>query len=133
MKTGCYFTYQGEGRIAISRGIPRGLRAGYSICRALAPGSWYRSCSSIKEYRNLYMAEILGKLDAHEMWNRLHEIAGVHEPVLLCYERPPFDEVRNYCHRRMVADWFERELGYEVPEYSKPIERGLFGVGYQMK
>ncbi|MCL6442574.1 MAG: DUF488 domain-containing protein, partial [Alicyclobacillus sp.] len=31
--------------------------------------------------------------------------------VLLCYEKH-----NDWCHRRMVADWFEKELGVVVPE-----------------
>ncbi len=45
----------------------------------------------------------------------LHRLADPHEPVLLCWERPPFSETV-WCHRRMVAAWLERELGLIVPE-----------------
>lgn len=31
--------------------------------------------------------------------------------VLLCYEKPG-----QFCHRRLVAEWFEQELGLVVPE-----------------
>ncbi len=42
-------------------------------------------------------------------------LADPHEPVLLCWERPPFSET-TWCHRRLVAAWLERELGLIVPE-----------------
>jgi hypothetical protein len=35
----------------------------------------------------------------------VHRLAGGAEPVLLCWERPPFT-ADNWCHRRMVAAWF---------------------------
>jgi hypothetical protein len=38
-----------------------------------------------------------------------------YEPVMLCFEKPPFT-VTNWCHRRMAAAWLERELGIEVNE-----------------
>lgn len=47
----------------------------------------------------------------------LHVMAQGKEPVLLCYEAPPFSE-NNWCHRRIVAEWFELHLGILVPEYS---------------
>ncbi len=65
-------------------------------------------------YRCLFES-ILGQLDAQTEWERLHELADGHEPVLLCFERPPLSP-NNWCHRRMVAGWFGNELGHEVPE-----------------
>ena len=69
---------------------------------------------SLVEYRPRYAA-ILDRLDPREQWELLHAKAGGAEPVLLCWERPPLDD-RNFCHRRLVAAWFEQHLGVEVPE-----------------
>jgi len=65
-------------------------------------------------YRTLYFRTILGRLDPKETWDQLHALAGSHEPVLLCWEtlRKPGE----WCHRRMAAEWFQAELGEEVPE-----------------
>jgi hypothetical protein len=52
------------------------------------------------------IAEILAKLDPAEIYQTLGENA-----VLLCWEKPG-----DACHRRLVAEWFERCLGVEVPE-----------------
>jgi len=113
MKTSSYFTYTGEGRIAISRGIPRQTPAGYRIYRQLAPGSWFNSVA-YTEYRRRFFDQ-LSALNPSSVWSDLHELSGESEPVLLCYERPPFSKT-NFCHRRMVAEWFEKELGFVVPE-----------------
>jgi hypothetical protein len=55
------------------------------------------------------------------------------EPVLLCYEVPPFTAPQpiaqaglttigrqNWCHRRLVAVWFQETLGIEVAELELP-------------
>jgi hypothetical protein len=55
------------------------------------------------------------------------------EPVLLCYEVPPFSAPQpipqaglttigpqNWCHRRLVAVWFQETLGVEVAELELP-------------
>jgi hypothetical protein len=54
-------------------------------------------------------------LDPQHTWNQLHELAAGAEPVLLCWELPPFT-ASNWCHRRMAAAWFEDQLGIEVDE-----------------
>ena len=117
MKTSDYFTYRGAGRIAISRSVPRNLSPGYRIYRPLAPGPWFKSVS-YEEYREKYFHQ-LSELDPALVWKTLHDLADGHEPVLLCYEKEPFDS-GHFCHRRMVAEWFERELGFSVPEWSGP-------------
>jgi hypothetical protein len=68
----------------------------------------------LARYEPAYL-QILARLDPHQVWVDLHELAGGAEPVMMCFEAPPFDEV-NFCHRRMVAQWFERELGFVVDE-----------------
>lgn len=114
MKTGSFRTYQGPGRICIARYAPRGTPAGFKIYRALAPGSWFNSVTK-EEYIERFNAEILAPLNPQRVHDQLVTLAGDAEPVLLCYEVPPFTE-KNYCHRRMVAEWFEKHLGIEVPE-----------------
>ena len=65
-----------------------------------------------EEYRQHY-DDILRNLDPRATWNELHKLAGGHEPVLLCFERPPFHR-NNWCHRRMVAAWFAATLNEDV-------------------
>jgi hypothetical protein len=114
MKTSCFATYQGPGRICIARWAPRGTPAGYRMYRPLAPGPWFNSVPE-PEYRRRYLGEILGVLDPRAVIAELGELAGGAEPVLLCWEKPPLT-ASNWCHRRMVAEWLESTLGLEVPE-----------------
>ena len=124
MKTASFFTYTGPGRISIARYAPRGTPAGYRQYRALAPDA-----DMLKMSQALYLpryATILERLDPQQVWDDLHRLAGDQEPVLLCWERPPFT-ASNWCHRRLVADWFERVLGVTVPEWdSGPHQGQLF-------
>lgn len=111
MKTSCFSLYKGDGRISIARYAPRNTPAGYHAFKKLAPGPWFNSVSTTR-YIELYDNEILAKLNPEKTWNELHLLAGNAEPVLLCWERPG-----EFCHRHLVAGWFERELGVTVTEY----------------
>ncbi len=66
-------------------------------------------------YRDIFFRDILGPLDPQKVADELQRLAGEHEPVLLCSERPTFDS-NNWCHRRMVAEWFGDTLGLDVQE-----------------
>ncbi len=120
MKTASYFTYTGPGRIGISVGAPRGCPAGYRMYRALAPR---RDMLKLDQatYRRIFFDEILGKLDPEKIVRDLHSLAVSHEPVLLCFEKPPFT-ASNWCHRRMVAEWLKDTLDLEVPEIGWPVD-----------
>ncbi|EHP1586526.1 hypothetical protein KN894_003412 [Salmonella enterica] len=111
MKTSCFSLYKGDGRISIARYAPRNTPAGYRIYSKLAPGTWFNSVSEAK-YNELFKNEILARLDPQRTWDELHAMTGSYEPVLLCWERPG-----EFCHRHLVAGWFERELGVTVSEY----------------
>jgi hypothetical protein len=125
--TSSFRTYTGPGRISIARSARR-VASGFKVYRALAPGPWFRSVSA-EEYLTRYAA-LLTWLDPQDTWDRLHELAGAAEPVLLCWEAPPFTHTfaiptadavagpSNWCHRRLVAAWFKHELGHDVPELS---------------
>jgi len=113
MKTASFFTFDGPGRVSISRSPPRNSLAGFRVYKMLAPGPWFNSVSR-PEYERRF-AEQLAALDPQGVWDHLHILTGGHEPVLLCYERPPFTET-NWCHRRLVAAWFKETLGHDVDE-----------------
>jgi hypothetical protein len=113
MRTASFFTYTGPGRISIARFAPRGTPAGFRVFKALAPGKWFNSVPKDR-YLELYAAEILRPLSPETVARTLHELAGGAEPVLLCWEKPPFTE-SNWCHRRIVADWLQDTLGLEDP------------------
>lgn len=115
MKTASFFTYAGPGRISIARYAPRNTPVGFRIHGALAPTQ-----DMLKMIKSLYLprySAILSALDPQETWDILHEKAGGHEPILLCWEKPPLT-ASNWCHRRLVAAWFEKRLGHHVEEYS---------------
>jgi hypothetical protein len=118
MKTASFRTYTGPGRISIARYAPRNTPAGFRIFKALAPGPWFNSVTG-EEYVRRYTVEVLGRLDPQETWDKLRRLAAPHEPVLLCWEVPPFT-ADNWCHRRMVAEWFRDSLGHEVAEFLPP-------------
>ena len=114
MKTASYFTYDGPGRIGITVGSPRGIPAGYRFYRNLAPRRDMLKMTTA-DYTREFDA-ILNALDPQGVWDELHDLTGGHEPVLLCFERPPFSS-SNWCHRRLVANWFLATLDEEVPEF----------------
>ncbi len=111
MLTASFFTHTGVGRISIARWTPKNTPPGFKVYRALAPGDWFKSVDWDR-YCELY-AEQLSRLDLARVWEDLHDLVAPHEPVLLCWERLDRDD---QCHRRLVADWFERGLGVVVPE-----------------
>jgi hypothetical protein len=127
LKTASFFTYSGPGRISIARFPPRNTPAGFKVYRALAPGPWFNSVE-IAEYLERFHAEILAPLDPQAVWDELHRLAHPHEPVLLCWEKPPVaaSEVlgHDFCHRRIVADWLEEKLGQRVEEYDPKQQVG---------
>lgn len=126
MKTASFFTYTGPGRISIARYAPRGTPKGFRIFKALAPGPWFNSVSK-EEYIERFENEILRPLDPVRVFKQLVALAGEAEPVLLCWEKPPLDGLDgpgdNFCHRRLVARWFEQFMPIEVPELEPQASR----------
>ena len=114
MRTASYFTYSGPGRIGITVGNPRRIAPGYQLYRGLAARREMLDLPQA-EYRALYFGEILARLDPAQVVADLNRLAGEYEPVLLCFERPPFTE-SNWCHRRMVAEWLKAQLNIDVQE-----------------
>jgi hypothetical protein len=112
MKTSAWSIYRGPGRIGIGLGT-RGAPASYRNYRQLAPTRDMLHMD--RETYELAYAQILAGLDPAKVWADLHELAAGTEPVMMCYERPPFTKT-NHCHRRLVAAWFEEFLGVGVPE-----------------
>jgi hypothetical protein len=118
MMTASFFTFTGPGRVSIARYAPKFTKAGYETFQPLEPGPWFRSVTREK-YVELCHREALGRLDPRKTFDSLHELAHGAEPVLLCWEKPPF-EGDDFCHRRLVAEWFGETLGIDVPELVPP-------------
>ncbi len=116
MKTASFFTFTGPGRISIARYAPRATPAGFRVFAHLAPR---RDMLRMRGEDYLVCYEtILASLDPQRTWDKLHELAGGAEPVLLCWERPPLVKPDNWCHRRYVAEWFAETLGVTVEEHT---------------
>lgn len=118
MQTSNFWNYTQPGRIVISRGFPRNLGEGYKLYRALNPGRWFNDpalTGNQAKFREKYFDEILKPLNPRQVYDHLHKIVEGHEPVLLCWE--DVTKPDQWCHRRMVAEWFEDQLGVIVPEY----------------
>ena len=65
-----------------------------------------------EEYEPLYLAKLEG-VGVDTIRECVAELAGGRIPVLLC-----FCKVANgaWCHRRMFAEWWEKQTGEPVPE-----------------
>jgi hypothetical protein len=127
MKTSCFYLYSGEGRIGVARTSPKHVQGGLKYYPALAPGKWLfdNAYKDYATYRERYFREILAPLDPQKVWDDLHALAGEHEPVLLCHEHYPDHKADDWCHRRMVAEWFEQTLCVAVPEMELPQHNAL--------
>ena len=62
------------------------------------------------QYTERFNQEILGKLDNEEVLKFLDSFET--DIILLCYEKSG-----DFCHRHIVANWIESELGKRVEEY----------------
>lgn len=95
--------------VSIARWPPRwwGSRRRYI---ALAPSADLlkrsRAGLSWPEYVSEYKRDVLAKLDPVKVYTDL----GL-EAILLCWESPGQD-----CHRRLVAEWLEKELKIKILE-----------------
>jgi hypothetical protein len=96
--------------VAISRGVPVWFKG--KKYPALAPEAWMikKDCPlSEVEWTAEYHKRILSKLNAKKVLKDLGSGS-----VLLCWEKPG-----EFCHRRIVAAWLEKETGIECPELFK--------------
>lgn len=106
MKTS-YFSsklWHGKNAVAISRGIPEWYKG--RVYKALAPSWDLVRINDTEEYTRRYRNEVLNRLDPKKVYKDLGDDA-----ILLCWEKPG-----DFCHRRIVAEWLENELGIIVPE-----------------
>lgn len=68
-------------------------------------------------YTERFKELVLRPLDAQTVYDHLISTYG-EDVTLLCFEKPG-----DFCHRRLVADWFKAEIGIEVPELIVPSKR----------
>lgn len=62
-------------------------------------------------YIERFIAERLAVLDPQKTFDELCALTQGYEPILMCYE-----VAGDFCHRRIVANWFEYHLGVSVFE-----------------
>jgi hypothetical protein len=131
MKTGCFSTYKGDEGIAICIVPPVSWKG--PMYRQLNPPmdtftSIKRGLINQQEYERQYVEKVLDRLDPERV---LEELMG---KVLLCWERPWFDERGNvinerkgFCHRHIAAHWISQRTGYPVMEWrpEKITEKSL--------
>lgn len=78
---------------------------------------WHNNIGKIPEEENnkyyveKYWNEVLSKLDPESVYNELNH------SILLCYEKNT-----DFCHRHIVAAWFELFLGEIIPEINREKE-----------
>ena len=84
-------------------------------------GALYRKLNPDYSYMNDLESEYVPKfnqklknLSAKSVIKELEELSLGKDVVLLCHEK-----AGEFCHRRLVADWLNRELGIEVMELGK--------------
>jgi len=58
-----------------------------------------------------YMDEYIPKIEKLDKMELKKQIDSIPNLILLCYEKEGF------CHRHLLADWLENNLGYVVEEY----------------
>ena len=108
---------------------------------ALKPPTWYYGATlrdvaptpsilyctqTEEEYTRRFKAEVLSRVDARELVDKITYIGQGHDVALCCYEKPA-----DFCHRHIVAEWLKEQLGIEVDEYGvsknpQPIQLSLF-------
>lgn len=115
MKTSCFKYYTGDMGVAICIYPPidwNGLRFPALEPERSAFFAIKHGTISQEEYERLYREKVLSKLDPQHIYDMFKN------NVLLCWE-----ESRELCHRKIVANWIEENLGIEVPEWNKQDEK----------
>lgn len=111
MQTSYYAKYKGENAVSIAGKCPSWYKG--REYKKLAPRYWffakYKQDGDKEFYTEQYQKEVLNKLDPKQVYEELGEDA-----VLLCWEKSG-----EFCHRRLVAEWLEHELGIKVEEFVK--------------
>lgn len=70
----------------------------------------YKTTGNKDYYIEQYNKLVLAKLDPLKVFNEL-TLNNEHQVVMLCWEKPG-----EFCHRRLVAEWLEKNLNITVPE-----------------
>ena len=87
--------------------------------KSLAPN--YKLLNSLKKKKiseekfiSLYNDQ-LNELVPKNVLDHLDSITGSDEPVIMCHCAKT-----KFCHRHLVADWLEKNIGIKIEEFNKP-------------
>jgi hypothetical protein len=103
--------YQKSGSLPNAVGISQGVLKWYKgeLYKKLAPPWEIVKIENEATFRRLYHEMVLSHL------NPVHVADDLEGKVLLSWELPG-----QFCHRRLVAEWLEKNLLIEVPELDVP-------------
>ena len=109
MNTSYYAKYKGDNAVSIAAKCPHWFTG--RQYKKLAPNyytllSYKNGEINEEQFTELYYAEVLNNLDAKRVYEELGE-----NSVLLCWEKSG-----SFCHRHIVAEWLQNELGVEITE-----------------
>lgn len=93
--------------LRISIGKPKDYTGLYYL--ALAP-TW-EMLNDTKTYNEKYN-EILSKLNPQKVYDELISLGNGKDVAILCFEKDI-----NKCHRKVVAEWLEKEINIEITEF----------------
>ena len=93
--------------VGISQGVPKWYKG--ELYKKLAPPWEIVKIENEATFRRLYHEMVLSHL------NPVHVADDLEEKVLLYWEPPG-----QFCHRRLVAEWLEKNLLIEVSELDVP-------------
>lgn len=82
-----------------------------------APMRRYFNITDREVFRRLYR-EQLDRLGKEGVWKLISPYDDGKDIVFLCYEDVTCDNPeKNWCHRRLLAEWIEENFGFKVDEY----------------
>lgn len=120
MKTSCFKYYTGDDGVAICLYPPIDWNGMQFPALAPTRSAFFAIKAgkiNQKEYAQRYIEEILTKLNPQDVYNMFKN------SVLLCWELPG-----EFCHRRIIAAWVEKNLGIEVPEWNEKDEKKVKNI-----
>ena len=79
--------------------------------KALAPTRQILGCKDNEKVYTKLFNKRLNEFSAKKVFKYLESAYDGKDIVLLCYEKPP-----QFCHRHLVAEWLEKEMGIKVEE-----------------
>lgn len=97
--------------ICIARGIPKFY--GGAVEQSVAPFGWMLKDGVTRdEYIKAYFSQVLTRINPRQFLDKCKVLSKGKDVALLCYEKP-----EDFCHRHLLAEWLNRELGIEVKEF----------------